>query len=347
MIQFREMPKLDLHLHIDGAVRTDTILELAREQNHVLPADNVQELERFVRVGPECRSLTEFLATFEVFYELLRQPEALQRVTWELCQDLQEDGVIYAELRFAPILNIRDLGRSKAEMRAMVLAAVEGVRAARTDSFDARLILCCYRGFDTEYALETVELVRDLRDELGDASPIVGVDLAGDESRYPAEGFRGPFDLARDYGIPATVHAAEAAGPASARAALDILHASRIGHGIRIAEDAELLERVRSERIPLEVCLTSNLQTQTVRTVKEHPFADYLRSGVCVTLNTDDPRVSGITLSSEWALAASTFALTAEEIQLLTGNSVEAAFCNEATKDSLRQRLAEYFGAQK
>ena len=336
------MPKLDLHLHIDGAVRTETILDLAREQNHALPASTVRDLQHFVTVGPDCRSLTEFLGTFEVFYELLRQPEALQRVTRELCQDLQEDGVIYAELRFAPILNIRDLGRSRAEMRAMVTAAIAGLQAARTDTFEARLILCCYRGFDTEYALETVELVRELQGELGADCPIVAVDLAGDESRYPADAFRAPFDLARDYGIPATVHAAEAAGPESAAAALELLHARRIGHGIRIREDPELLARVIRERIPLEVCLTSNLQTQTVRTLEEHPFADYLRSNACVTLNTDDPRVSGITLSSEWDLAVSAFGLTPEEIRKLNSNSVDAAFCDSRTKERLRSRIAEH-----
>ncbi len=343
-MSFREMPKLDLHLHIDGAVRTETILALAREQNHSLPASTVEDLESFVRVGPECRSLTEFLATFEVFYDLLRQPEALHRVTRELCEDLRRDGVVYAEMRFAPVLNIRDLGRSRAEMRAVVEAASEAVRSERGADFEAGLILCCYRGFDTEYALETVELAKEARDRWGDESPVVAVDLAGDESRYPAEAFRAPFDLAQKYGIPATVHAAEAAGPDSARAALEVLHARRIGHGIRIREDEALLRRVREERIPLEICLTSNLQTQTVPALAEHPFPDYLRSGVCATLNTDDPRVSGITLSSEWDLAASAFRLTETEIRKLSENSIEAAFCGNERKARLRAQLADYFG---
>jgi adenosine deaminase len=254
---------------------------------------------------------------------------------------LQNDGVVYAELRFAPILNIRDLGNSRNEMEAMIAAAIEGVQASRTERFEARLILCCYRGFDTEYALETVELARQFREQLGADCPVVAIDLAGDESRYPAEAFRVPFDLARDYGIPTTVHASEAAGPESAAAALDLLHAQRIGHGIRIREDAALLDRVRRERIPLEVCLTSNLQTQTVESIQQHPFADYLRSGVCVTLNTDDPRVSGITLSSEWELAASAFGLAPAEIRQLAENSVEAAFCDAATKAHLRKLIAE------
>lgn len=341
------MPKLDLHLHIDGALRTRTILELAREQNHSLPADNVEDLNRFVRVSPDCRSLTEFLATFEVFYDLLRQPAALERVTRELCQDLKQQGVIYAELRFAPVLNVRDLGHSRAEMREIISAVLAAVTGEETEDFQAQLILCCYRGFDTVHAQETVELAHEFRQAAGSANRIAAVDLAGDESRYPAAAFRAPFDLAQRLGIPVTVHAAEAAGPESAADALDLLHARRIGHGIRIREDAALLERVRKERIPLEVCLTSNLQTQTVKSLDEHPFLAYLDGGLCVTLNTDDPSISGITLSGEWELAAKKYRLTNQQLRLLALNSVEAAFCSSEKRAELTKRVETFFAAAK
>ncbi|MBI3395317.1 MAG: adenosine deaminase, partial [Spirochaetia bacterium] len=341
------LPLIDLHLHIDGAVRTTTMIDLAREQKLPLPTFDPAALERLVRVSPNCRSLSEFLATFNVFYDLLKTPEAIERITYELCTDLAGQGLIYAELRFAPVLNIPEPSDFEAGMRRAVHAAMRGVeRGTRGGAFSAGIILCCYRGFHLKYAEETVRIAHEVATEAsraGKDSLVVGVDLAGDESRYQARDFKSAFDLAHSYGIPVTVHAAEAAGPESAAAALDILGARRIGHGIRIREDDALLNRVIRDRIPLEICLTSNLQTATVSRLKDHPFKQYLDSGVHVTLNTDDPSVSGITLAGEWSLARSTFGLSDSNVEKILLFSADAAFCSTQKKEALKQRIAAAF----
>lgn len=338
------LPKIDLHLHIDGAVRTATMLDLAREQGHELPADTVAELEGLVRVSPQCRSLTEFLATFDVFYPLLKNPAALRRVSAELCEDLTADGVVYAELRFAPLLNIpdsSDLKRAERDMAAAVEAVLEGMAAGIARGghrLQAGLILCCYRGFPVELSRLTVDIAdRNL------SAGVCGVDLAGDESRYPAADFRAVFDRAHERGLNITVHAAEGAGPESARDALDLLHARRLGHGIRIREDRALLERVVADETALEICLTSNLQTATVPDLAAHPFREYLEAGVRVTLNTDDPRVSGIRLSGEWELATGAFELTPAEQRRILANAAEAAFTRQEVRRALKARIDAYF----
>ncbi len=343
-MDFHRLPKIDLHLHIDGSVRTQTIFDLAQKAGVKLPATDVAGLTHFVRVSPDCRSLTEFLATFEVFYPLLQSPSAIERITRELCQDLGKDNVIYAELRFAPILNISDLSHSFENMKAVVEAAVRGLEEGTASAgIDAGLLLCCYRGFDPRYAVETVRIAHEHREEAARAGRnpvVVGVDLAGDESRYPASDFREAFALARQFGIPATVHAAEAAGPQSARDALDILGAQRIGHGIHIEDDPSLLERIIREKIPLEICLTSNLQTATVASLEAHPFRRYLDRGVRVTINTDDPAISDITLSGEWQTAALAYKLSEAEIYKILTNSLEASFAPLDVRKRVESRLS-------
>lgn len=343
-MDFHRLPKIDLHLHIDGAVRTETILDLAAKAGVKLPASDAAGLTKFVRVSPDCRSLTEFLATFEVFYPLLQNPPAIERITRELCEDLGRDNVVYAELRFAPILNISDTTKSAEMMTAVVEAAVRGLEAgAAAAGIDAGLILCCYRGFDPRFAVETVRIAHKFREDArrqGKESVVLGVDLAGDESRYPASDFHEAFALAREYGIPATVHAAEAAGPESARDALNILGARRIGHGIHIEDDPVLLERIVREKIPLEICLTSNLQTATVPSLEAHPFRRYLDRGVRVTINTDDPAISDITLSGEWKTAAQAYQLTDHEIHTILSHSLDASFAPSEVKKRVQSRLA-------
>ncbi len=169
------------------------------------------------------------------------------------------------------------------------------------------------------------------------------MDLAGDESRFPASDFQAVFDLARSEGLPATVHAAEGAGPQSARDAIERLHARRIGHGVRIREDPGLLERVIKEEIALEMCLTSNLQTATVRSLADHPFREYLNGGVRVTLNTDDPGVSAITLSHEWDLATRQFSLSLDDRRQILTNSARAAFVDAFLREKLLGRLDAWF----
>ena len=199
------LPAIDLHLHIDGALRTETILDLAREQGIALPAATPAELEAYVRVSPNCSSLTEFLATFNVFYPLLKSPDALRRISAELMEDLDADGVLYAELRFAPALNLphdTPPEATEAGMERVVAAVLEGMRdglvRSRGSLIGAGLILCCYRGLALELAHRTVRVATRFSRETGGGEDVrlCGVDLAGDESRYPAGDFAEVFDFA-------------------------------------------------------------------------------------------------------------------------------------------------------
>ena len=349
------LPAIDLHLHIDGAVRTETILDLAREQGIALPAATPAELEAYVRVSPNCSSLTEFLATFNVFYPLLKSPDALRRISAELMEDLDADGVLYAELRFAPALNLphdTPPEATEAGMERVVAAVLEGMRdglvRSRGSLIGAGLILCCYRGLALELAHRTVRVATRFSRETGGGEDVrlCGVDLAGDESRYPAGDFAEVFDFAREHGLRRTVHAGEAAGARSVRDALDLLHAERIGHGIRTEEDPALLERVIRDEIPLEICLSSNLHTATVSGLDRHPLRRYLDAGARVTINTDDPRVSGITLSGEWELATRQFALGPAEQRRILQNSVAASFAPAELRARMRERIDEYFAGR-
>ncbi len=326
----RSLPKIDLHLHLDGAIRTRTILELGEKHSVDLPADNVEELSKHVQVQPSCRSLTDFLACFEVFYPVLQFPDAVERIAYELCEDLADQNIIYAETRFAPVL-LTEEGASQEEM---ILAALKGLKRGRSEfGVPVKLLLCAYRGTPPEASAEVVELAQKYREE-----GIAGIDFAGDESQYDAREHMEALKLARKYNLPLTIHAGEAGGVENIREAVD-LGADRIGHGVRLEDDQELLTEVVDKEIPLEQCLTSNLQTQAVSEIDEHPFPDFYNQGVKVTINTDDPRISSIDINDEFILAAESFDLELDDLKAILQNSVEAAFVDETTRKQLREKI--------
>ncbi len=327
----KALPKVDLHLHLDGAIRTQTILELGKQFNVDLPTDNVDDLASYVQVQPSCRSLSDFLGCFENFYPVLQYPGAIERIAYELCEDLAEAGVIYAETRFAPVL----LQEEGASIKEMVDAALRGLNRGEKD-FDipVNLILCAYRGTPSEASVEVVELASEYRDR-----GIVGLDFAGDESQYEAREHMEALELARENNLPLTIHAGEAGGVENIREALE-LGADRIGHGVRLEDDPELLQEVVDKEIPLEQCLTSNLQTQAVASIEKHPFPEFLQQGIKVTLNTDDPRVSNTDINKEFLLASEEFGLSLADLKQILLNSVGAAFTTQKIKKSLRERIS-------
>lgn len=305
---FRRLPKIDLHHHLDGAIRVGTILELARRFRVPLPARTASGLAPHVQVRSRCRTLAGFLRKFNAFYPILPHAETLERIAYEACEDQARDGVVYFETRFAPVL----CAGPGFTMEDAVRAALRGLRRGGKD-FGVRwgLILCCYRGF-AEASKATIALA----EKLGCA----GVDLAGDERRYPLA----PHAAAlRRTHLPLTIHAGEA-GPG--RNVVEALRAGarRIGHGVHLGGGA--LEAVRRAGATLEMCLTSNLHTGTVRSLRDHPFPRYYRAGLRVTLNTDDPGVSGITLSGEFLRAHRAFGLREEDFLKIVRFAQDAAF---------------------
>lgn len=324
------LPKIDLHLHLDGALRVATARDLARAAGYPLPTEDLAELRRYVQVQPGCRSLPDFLRVFDFFLPLLRSADAIERLAYELCEDCARDNVVYFETRFAPHL----VAHGGFTPRDAVAAALRGLeRGNRAFGTGSRLILCCCRHLP-QHSLPAAELAAAFRDR-----GVVGLDLACDE-RQPAAPHRAAFAHARQHGMHRTVHAGEAGPPELIREALDLLQAERIGHAVALQHDPELYARVKNEGICLELNLTSNLQTCSVPAIGEHPCPDYYRDGLQVTLNTDDPGVSNITLTDDYALAANAFAFTENDFRALVDNAVAAAFLDDSERRALRAAIA-------
>ena len=334
-MNYHALPKIDLHLHLDGAIRVPTIAALGDELGIRLPTYDPQKLARYVQVNRDCRSLTDFLKRFEVFYPLLPFAQTQERIAYELCEDAARDNVIYFETRFAPALAASRTFR----MEDAVVAALEGLRRGQRD-FGVRcgLILCCYRSLSLARNLATVKLAHRYRE-----AGVVGIDLAGDETHYPAAPLAAAFRLARKLELPVTMHAGEGSAAENIREAVFDHGAVRIGHGVALARDGELLKRVRDQGTTFEICLTSNVQTCSVPSLRRHPFPHFLREQVRVTLNTDDPAISNITLTHELALAARTFKLTRRQVRDILLNAAQAAFAEPSVKRSLARRITAAF----
>ncbi len=320
---------IDLHAHLDGAITVGVAKQLAQIQGITLPTDDDAELLNLLSVPDSCTSLNDFLTCFEHPLALLQTRDGLREAVHLVADEMASEGVVYAELRFAPQLHCQQ-GLTQEEV---VRATLEGLDQA---SIPANLILCCMRGEGNEAANEeTVELASKY---LVQDAGVVALDLAGAEALFPTSSYVDLFGRARELGVPYTIHAGEADGPESVRTALD-MGASRIGHGVRAAADDALVDELAERRIPLGMCPTSNRQTRAVSNMDDYPLADYLARGLCVTLNTDDKAIERTTLAREFAYAQSELGVTPEQAKLMTQNAIEAAFTSDAMRASLRHKL--------
>ncbi|MGN0342738.1 MAG: adenosine deaminase [Roseburia sp.] len=320
---------IDLHLHLDGAITPDIAKKLAEIQNIELPTEDDEELEKLLTVPEDCTDLNDFLECFALPDSLMMTKEGLSEAVYLVAENVQSQGVIYAEIRFAPQLHTEQ-GMTQEEA---VLAALEGLE--RTD-LKANLILCCMRGDGNEEAnYETLELAKKYLVEDGG---VTGLDLAGAEAVYPTSDYAELFAKAKEYGIPFTIHAGEADGAESVRCAIEY-GAVRIGHGVRINEDESVVELVKDKGIYLEMCPTSNRQTHAVEDMSDYPLIDYLDDGIKVTLNTDDMAIEGTTLAEEYRYMEKEYGLTPEQEKLMLQNSIDAAFTSEDVKNELRKEL--------
>ncbi len=310
---------IELHLHLDGSLRPETVWELAKEQNIKLLANTVDEVRDQMQVPEDCRTLEEYLTRFDLPLLVLQTREALERAAFELTEDLAKEGVTYAEIRFAPQLSIKG-GMTQEQA---VEAAIEGVKHGMEQypSIRVGLILCCMRGEDNEeWNLQTVETAKKY---LGDV--VCAVDIAGAESLYPTERFAPVFEKVREYGLPSTIHAGEAAGPESMKTAL-AFGAKRIGHGVAAVEDPELVRRLIEEQITLEVCVTSNYQTKVVPSIEAHPIRRLFNAGVRVTVNSDNRTVSNTNVRKELDILRNVFGFKEQEIEKMEEYAWEARF---------------------
>ncbi|WP_437589824.1 adenosine deaminase [Sorangium sp. So ce1000] len=288
---FRQLPKTDLHVHLDGSLRLETIIELARSNHVELPTYEPAELRRVMNLGQNCGSLVEYLKAFDITLRVLQTEEALHRVAYELAEDAARENVRYMEVRYSPMLHTR-LGL---RLTSVVEAVLSGLRAARDAlGIESNVIVCGIRNISSESSLEMAELAVAYK-----GRGVVGFDLAGAEYDHPAKHHKAAFQLVRQNNINCTIHAGEAYGPESIAQALHVCGAHRIGHGCRLREDGDLLHYINDHRIPLECCPSSNVQTGAVRDLASHPLKLYQSLGLRVTVNTDNRLVTDTTVSHE------------------------------------------------
>ncbi len=312
------LPFIDLHRHLDGNVRLQTILDLGRKHGIKLPGDTIATLRPHVQVTEVMPDLVSWLAKLHWMIAVLGDYEACRRIARENVEDARAEGLDYVELRFSPYFMAGPNGLDPAGVVEAVVAGVEEGRSATGQK--VKLIGILSRTFGPDACRVELEALLTQREK------ITALDLAGDEKNWPAELFVDHFRRGRDAGWAVTVHAGEAGGAASVWAALRDLGATRIGHGIRAIDDPRLLEVLREHRVGLEVNLTSNVQTNTVPSFAAHPMKQFLERGLVATINTDDPVISGIDLRHEFEIAAPAAGLGEADIHQAQRNALEIAF---------------------
>jgi adenosine deaminase len=321
-------PLVELHRHLDGNVRTATVLDLARQHGLDLPAWTVEELTPHVQITEREPSLVDFLAKFALLRRVIVDYDAVRRIARENLEDAVREGIDYIELRFSPYFMAEEHGLDPFGVVDAVCDALEEARGKLP--VRAKLIGILSRHYGPE--IGKIELAAAIR---GRDRGIVAFDLAGDEAHFPGELFVRHFQEAREAGLRTIAHAGEAAGAESVRQAVLGLGAERIGHGVRAVEDPAVLDLLEERGICLEVCPTSNVQTSTVPDLRSHPLPALLRRGLRVTLNTDDPSISGIDLPHEYRVAREDLGLSEDEVRRLQRNVVEAAFLTPEERSAL------------
>ena len=331
---FEKLPKTDLHVHLDGSMRLETLLDLAKEQGVELPATDVEGLARAMNLGQNTGSLVEYLKAFDVTLRVLQTQEALYRAMYELAEDAAAENVRYMEVRYAPMLHTRQGLR----LTQIVETVLKAARDAELEfGVLTRVILCGIRNISTESSLRMAELVVAYKNR-----GVVGFDLAGAEYDYPPKDHQDAFKLVRQNNINVTIHAGEAYGPASIAQALHDCGAHRIGHGCRLREDGDLLHYVVDHRISLECCPQSNVQTGAVASLDQHPIRLYYNLGARVTVNTDNRLVTDTTVSKELHLLHTEMGFELADIKQVIMNGFKSAFLPFHEK----RRFLEKIGAE-
>jgi len=331
------LPKTDLHVHLDGSLRPETVLDLARQKGLHQEMQTVDDVLAVCVAPPECSSLEDYLKVFDITCSVMQDEIALERIAYELAEDAHRENVRWLEVRYAPVLHQRD----GLEQDVVVAAVQRGLeKAYRRYGVRSGQIICGIRHLDPAASVDLAKLAVRWR-----GRGVVGFDLAGAERDFPAKEHLQAFDIVRAGNIPVTVHAGEAFGPASIHQALHYAGASRLGHGTRLVDDVDLMAWVNDFRIPVEACLVSNVQTRAVDTLRDHPIGKYLDAGLRVTINTDNRLVSGTTVTREYALAVEAFDLNLDEVLTLVLNGFKSAFLPLAEKRRLIEHVLAEFNA--
>ncbi|HET7788052.1 MAG TPA: adenosine deaminase [Myxococcales bacterium] len=312
------LPKTDLHCHLDGSLRLRTLLELAEQQGVRLPADTEDGLARAMKLGQHHGSLEEYLKGFDITLSVMQTEDALYRTAYELAIDAAAENCRLIEVRYAPVLHLQ----KGLKPTVVVEAVLEGLRAAtRETGILAGVLVCGIRNMSPDTSLRLAELSVAYKNR-----GVLGFDLAGAEHGNPAKDHQEAFQLILNNNINCTVHAGEAYGPPSIAQALHYCGAHRIGHGVRLREDGDLLNYVNDHRIPIECCPSSNVQTGAVLDMASHPFKFYLDFGIRVTINTDNRLITNTSVTKELWVVSRQFGLTASDIRNILVAGFKSAF---------------------
>lgn len=325
--QLKQWPKIELHRHMEGSLRLETIAEIAREHQLDLPGHDLEALRPLVQVTEAPYTHRRFLSKFTILRHFYQSRQVIERVAYETVADAALDNVRYLELRFTPLALAKTRGFP---LEQVTRWTIESIRQAEADhDIQVNLIISINRHEPVELGAKMANLALLFKDEIS------GLDLTGDEAAVPPQPFSGIFQQAQQAGLWITAHAGEWEGPQSIRDALEYLGATRIGHGVRSAEDADLVEELRERQIALEVCPTSNIQSGVFANPQDHPLRHLLKKGVPVSINTDDPGVSNITLTDEYAFAVRELGLSASDLKQTILGAARAAFLPEPSRDRL------------
>lgn len=318
MIDYQRIPKVELHCHLDGSVRIDTAAELLEKDK--------KELEYAMVAKNKCEDLNDYLTKFDIPVEVMQNKYALEKVAYDLSIDMVNDGVIYAEIRFAPLKHIKE----DLSIYDVIESVFKGLQ--RTD-LKTNLILCMMRGDSLQDNMHVIDVAHHYLN-----NGVCGVDLAGAESIYKTEEYRELFAYAKERNVPFTIHAGEADGIDSIKSALSF-GTTRIGHGIRIMEDDKLIKEVINKDILLEVCPTSNIQTRVIDNYKNHPIKKLYELNVPISINTDNRTVSNTTLCREYQLLHDNLGFMEEDFLKINKMAIEHAFLSENEKSKLLNKL--------
>lgn len=327
MMMVNDIPKILLHLHLDGAIDIDDAFKWVKEDGIKI---SKKDLLRELQVDEECHSLNDYLKKFDLPCKLLQTCERLEITSYHLFQKLAKLNVVYAEVRFAPLKHLE----KGLTLDDVVISVINGFNKANVESgIMGGIILSLMRGEEYEKNKKVVDVAKKY---LGKG--VVGIDLAGAEALYPTKDYVQLFSYAKTLEIPFTIHAGEAAGVESIKAALDI-GAKRIGHGVKVIDDEALMERVIKENILLEVCVTSNYQTEAIK--RRHPIEKLYRKGVKISINTDNDTVSGIDINREYARILQETKMDIEDLIKCNTNSIPFIFADDKTKNKLLNMYEE------
>jgi adenosine deaminase len=320
------MPKAELHVHLDGSLRTTTMVELAAERGVTLPTDDPAALYDYMVVD-DARNLEDYLERFHLTLALMQDAEGIERIAYELIEDHANENVRYVEVRFSPILN----AQGELEAHQALEAVLAGLQRAES-KFDVKtgVIVCALRSLDSSVSTDMAELAVAFADR-----GVCAFDVAGAEAGNPVRDHLEALRTAERAGLPITIHAGEGFGASSIRQAIEDGGAGRIGHGTRLLEDESLLAQVRDAGIPLEICITSNVQTRVAATHSEHPIRHYYEEGLAVCLCTDNRLMSGVTLTEEYEHARDELDFTWQQLVRVARMGFESAYAPSEVKEEL------------